>query len=148
MEEAAARGRPVAAWRSGWGNSRVTYAMRRLLSLAINAAALWVATRLVGGIGYTGSWLGLLGVALVFGAVNAFVRPVLALLAVPVQIVTLGLFTFVLNAAMLRLTGWFARALGIAFTVDGWWAAILGALVVGITSTLLSALLVDDDASE
>ena len=119
--------------------------MKRLLSLVINAAALWVATRFVSGITWSGDWLGLMGVALVFGAVNAFVRPVLAFLAFPVQVVTLGLFTFVLNAAMLRLTGWFARSLGLAFTVDGWWPAIVGALVVGITSTILSAILIDDD---
>lgn len=112
--------------------------MRLLVRLLVNAAALWVATRVVPGISYVGGVGGLLGVALVFGIVNAFVRPVLELLSLPVLVLTLGLFTFVLNALMLWLTGTLARSLGIGFRVEGFGAAFLGALVVSVVSFLLS----------
>ena len=81
-----------------------TYAF--LLRLLINAAALWVAIQLVDGIDHRGSWWSLLFVALVFGVLNASIRPLLKLLSLPVIILTLGLFIFVINALMLMLTGW------------------------------------------
>jgi putative membrane protein len=112
--------------------------------LLANTAALWVASYLLAGISYTGSWPGLLGVALVFGVVNAFIAPVLKVLSLPVQVLTLGLFTFVINALMLMLTSWLAQSLGIAFAVDGFWSALLGALIVSVVSGILSVLLVDD----
>jgi putative membrane protein len=113
-----------------------------LLRLLINAAALWAATRLVTGISYTGEWPVLLGVALVFGVLNVLVRPILKLLTFPLLIVTLGLFTFVLNAFMLWLTGAVSDALGLGFHVAGFGAAFLGALVVTIVSFVLSLFLV------
>jgi putative membrane protein len=109
-----------------------------LTRLLVTAAALWVATRLVAGITYEGSWLVLLGVALVFGVLNAFVRPVLTVLTLPLLLITLGLFTFVLNAVMLWLTSALSNALGLGFHVSGFWAAFWGALVVSVVSTLLS----------
>lgn len=112
--------------------------MRFLIRLAVTAASLWVAVRLVPGIGYQGEWLPFLGVALLFGVVNAVVRPILYALTCPIVLLTLGLFVFVLNGLMLLLTAALAEALGIAFTVDGLVPAILGALVVGIVSTVLS----------
>ncbi len=112
--------------------------MRFLVRLAVTAASLWVAVRLVPGIAYQGEWLPFVGVALLFGAVNAIVRPVLYALTCPIVLLTLGLFVFVLNGLMLMLTAAVAEALGIAFTVDGLVPAILGALVVGIVSTVLS----------
>jgi putative membrane protein len=104
----------------------------------INAAALWTATRIVPGISFDGDWRLLLVVALVFGALNVSVRPVLMLLTLPFLIVTLGFFTFVLNALMLWLTGAISDALGLGFHVDGFVAAFLGALVVSVVSFLLS----------
>ena len=112
--------------------------MQFLTRLLITAAALWVATRLVAGITYEGSWLVLLGVALVFGVLNAFVRPVLTLLTLPLLVLTLGLFTFVLNAVMLWLTSALSGTVGLGFHVSGFWAAFWGALVVSLVSTLLS----------
>ena len=109
-----------------------------LIRLLINAAALWVATRLVPGIAFDGDWRLLLVVALIFGVLNACVRPVLTLLALPLLILTLGLFTFVLNAFMLWMTGAVSGALGLGFHVDGFWAAFLGALVVSVVSLILS----------
>lgn len=112
--------------------------MQILLRLLINAAALWSATRLVPGISFDGDWRLLFVVALVFGVINISVRPVLMLLTLPFLIVTLGLFTFVLNALMLWLTSAISDALGLGFHVSGFAAAFFGALVVTVVSFLLS----------
>ena len=112
--------------------------MRIVWRLLINAAALWAATRLVPGISFDGDWRLLFVVALVFGVLNVSVRPVLMLLTLPFLIVTLGLFTFVLNALMLWLTSAISNALGLGFHVEGFGAAFLGALVVSVVSFMLS----------
>jgi putative membrane protein len=112
--------------------------MSILIRLLINAAALWVAVRLVDGVSFSGDWWLLLVVALVFGVLNVSVKPVLMLLTLPFFLVTLGLFTFVLNAFMLWLTSALAGALGLGFHVDGFGAAFVGALVVSIVSLVLS----------
>lgn len=112
--------------------------MHFLLRLLINAAALWVAIRIVPGIDFQGHWLSLLVVALVFGVLNASVRPMLKLLTFPLLILTLGLFTFVINALMLWLTGWVSGLLNLGFHVGGFRPAFLGGLVVSIVSLLLS----------
>ncbi|MDQ2767296.1 MAG: phage holin family protein [Gemmatimonadota bacterium] len=119
--------------------------MKFLMRILITGVALWAATRLVSGITYHGNWLGLAGVALVFGLLNSFVRPILSFLAFPLLIVTLGLFTFVLNAAMLMLTSALSSRLGLDFHVAGFWAAFWGAIVVGIVSFLLSIFLPDEE---
>ncbi len=116
--------------------------MRLLLRILINAAALWVAASFVTGI-HAGGAGSILAVAVVFGVVNAFVRPLLKLLSCPIIFLTLGLFTLVLNALMLMLTAWVGRQLGIDFSVDGFWAAFLGALIVSVVSTVLSWLVPD-----
>ena len=112
--------------------------MHFLLRLLINAAALWVAIQIVDGIDHTGSWWSLLFVALVFGVLNASVRPLLTLLSIPLLIVTLGLFIFIINALMLRLTSWVSSLLDLGFSVAGFWPALLGGLVVSVVSLLLS----------
>ena len=112
--------------------------MQIIWRLLINAAALWAATRLVPGISFDGDWRLLLAVALVFGVLNVALRPILILLTLPLFILTLGLFTFVLNAVMLWLTGRVSDALRLGFHVDGFGAAFLGALVVAVVSFLLS----------
>ena len=117
--------------------------MRFLLRLLVNAAALWVATRVVPGVTHTGSGASLLLVALVFGILNALLRPVLALLSCPLMILTLGLFTFVINAVILLLTSSLSESLGIGFHVDGFVSAFLGALVVSLVSILLSVFVRD-----
>ena len=115
--------------------------MRILLRILINGLALWLAARIVPGI-HAGGALSVLAIALVFGVVNALIRPVMKLLTCPLILLTLGLFTLVLNALMLMLTGWLGRLLGIDFRVDGFWPAFLGALIVSVVSLLLSKLLV------
>jgi putative membrane protein len=114
--------------------------MRFAVRLLINAAALWVATRLVPGVTYAGGWMPFLGVALVFGVVNAFVRPVAKLLTFPIVFLTLGLFVFVINGFMLWLTSALSEALALDFHVSGFWAAFWGALVVSLVSTALTVV--------
>jgi putative membrane protein len=111
-----------------------------LVRLLVNAAALWVATRVVPGATYSGGLLPFLGVAVVFGAINAVIRPVARVLTFPLIIVTLGIFTLVVNGMMLWLTGSLAAGLGLGFHVAGFRAAFWGALVVSIVSTILSML--------
>lgn len=117
--------------------------MRFLLRILINAAALWVAAYFVAGI-HAGGAGSILAVAVVFGLVNAFVRPLLKLLSCPIIFLTLGLFTLVLNALMLMLTAWASKQIGIDFAVDGFLPAFLGALIVSIVSTVLSWFIPDD----
>jgi putative membrane protein len=112
--------------------------MSILLRLLINAAALWVATQVVDGISFTGDIPTLFGVALVFGVLNVVVRPILKLLTLPFLILTLGLFTFVLNAVMLLITSAASDGLGLGFHVEGFVPAFIGALVVTIVSFALS----------
>lgn len=112
--------------------------MTILIRLLINAAALWAAVRLVPGVSFTGDWRLLLVVALIFGVLNTLVKPVLWLLTLPFLVLTLGLFTFVLNAFLLWLTSALSGAMGLGFHVDGFWAAFLGALVVSVVSIVLS----------
>lgn len=122
--------------------------MRFVMRIVVTAIALWAATRLVSGITFHGNWLGLAGVALVFGVLNSFVRPILTFLAFPLLIVTLGLFTFVLNAVMLLLTSALSSKFGIDFHVAGFWPAFWGAIVIGIVSFLLSMFVRDDERDE
>jgi putative membrane protein len=112
--------------------------MKILIRLLINAAALWVAVRLVPGVSFSGDGRLLLVVALVFGVLNASVRPLLWFLTLPFLVLTLGLFTFVLNALLLWMTSALSGALGLGFHVAGFAAAFLGALVVSAVSMLLS----------
>ena len=119
--------------------------MHPILRLLINAAALWAATQLVSGISYTGDWPMLFVVALVFGVLNLLVKPILFFLTLPFFLITLGLFTLVLNAAMLWLTSALSEKLGLGFRVEGFWAAFLGALVVSIVSFALSLFVKSGD---
>jgi putative membrane protein len=102
-----------------------------LLRVLIVALGLWLAAALVPGIEVRGVWT-LLGAALLLGLVNAVVRPLLVILTLPVTVVTLGLFLLVINAALLGLVAWAFDD----FTVSGFWAALFGAIVVGLTGWL------------
>jgi len=120
--------------------------VKLLLRIVINAAALWVATRLVHGIDIGGDVTGLVVVAIVFGIVNAFVRPIVAILTFPITLVTLGLFTLVINALMLMLTDRLSDTLNIGgATSDQFITALVAGIVISIVSTVLNTLLVDDD---
>jgi len=113
----------------------------RLLSLAIrlgiNAAALWLASAWVRGFDIEG-WPSLLAMAAIFAVVNALITPVAQLLGCPLSCLTLGIFALVINAAMLALAVWIATLFDLDVEIDGFWAAVLAALVVSVASWLLS----------
>jgi putative membrane protein len=124
--------------------------MGLLVRIAINALALWVAGFLVnllipGGMRLINTFPAVLWVALIFGVVNALVKPVISLLSCPITLLTLGLFTLVINALCLMLTSWLAGLFGgnewLSFS--GFWAALLAGIFVSITSTVLSMLATD-----
>ncbi|QKW51146.1 phage holin family protein [Streptomyces buecherae] len=115
-----------------------------------NAAALWVAIWLLKDITLTGENTGrktvtLILVALLFGLVNFVVKPVVKFLSFPLFLVTLGLFTLVVNALMLMLTSWLADTVDLSFHVEGFGAAFVGALIISIVSWALHAALPDRD---
>ncbi len=112
--------------------------MRLILRLLINAAALFIAVKLIPGLHFTGGIGNLLLVALVFGVVNALVRPILTVLSCPLIVITLGLFMLVINGALLMLTGWLSTRWNLGFSVDGFLPALLGGLVIGLVSTVLT----------
>ncbi|ADI08452.1 putative membrane protein [Streptomyces bingchenggensis BCW-1] len=124
--------------------------MKNLLVKTIaNAGALWVAIWLLKDITLTGDNAGrkaitLILVALVFGLVNVVVKPVVKLLAFPLFILTLGLITLVINALMLLLTSWLANKFDLAFHVEGFGTAVIGALIISIVSWALHVVLPDD----
>ena len=117
-----------------------------LIRLLINAVALLITAWIIPGIhlGAAGpnptrnDWVTLLIVALIFGLVNAVIRPILILLSLPLEILTLGLFIFVINAFMLLLTSWIAQGMGLGFRVDRFLTALLGALIISVVSFVLS----------
>ena len=119
-----------------------------LVRLLVNAAALWVATQVVSGVTFDGGPLPMLAVALVFGIVNALLRPVAKILTFPIIIVTLGIFALVINGLMLWLTSSLSSELGLGFHVRGFWAAFWGAIVVSLVSLVLSMLIRDRSASD
>jgi putative membrane protein len=118
-----------------------------LLHWLLDAAALWVAAWLLPGLDFTGTIVQLLLVAAVFGIVNSLIRPILTVLTCPLIVITLGLFTLVINALMLLLTGALSESWGLGFAVSGFWAAFFGGLVVGLVSAVLSVLLPGKAAS-
>ena len=112
--------------------------MRLLLRLVLNGAAVFLAAQLIPGIGVASPGTAL-AAGIVLGLINAIIRPLLILLTLPATLLTLGLFIFVINAICLALAAWLVPG----FTINSFGSALLGALVISITSWLLSALLID-----
>jgi putative membrane protein len=130
--------------------------MKRLvLRLLVTAAALFAAVALVNGVDLVGvapgelpspqTLLNLLIVAVIFGLVNAIVRPILKSMTCAVTFFTLGLFIFVINALMLLLTSLIAQQFAIGFTVDGFLPALFGSVVITLVSVILSIFVPDKD---
>lgn len=123
--------------------------MSILVRILVNALALGAAAWLLDGIEVSGATTSdravtLLVVGAVFGLVNAVIAPVVKLLSLPFIIVTLGLMLLVINALMLLLTTRIAEAFDLGFSVDGFWTAVLGAIIISIVSGVLSAVADDD----
>jgi len=116
-----------------------------LLRWLINAVALYVAVQVVPGIRAAENLWNIAAMALIFGLVNALIRPIVKLLTCPLLILTLGLFTLVINALMLWLAAWVGAQLGLGFYVEGFWPAFWGALVVSLVSIALTLLIGEEE---
>lgn len=118
--------------------------MSFVIRVVINAVAIWLATVLLSGLEVVGGddtgarVLVYLVVALVFGLVNAVVKPIVQVLSFPLYILTLGLFTLVVNALMLMLVGWLSEQTAYGLRVDSFGTAVIGGLIIAIVSFLLS----------
>ncbi len=111
---------------------------------AINAVALYVAILIVPGIDLRGAWTDIIWLALIFGLLNALVRPLLKFLTCPLIILTLGLFTIIINTVMLLLTSQIGQSFGFGLIVDGFWTAVLGSLVISVVSIVMSVIFRDE----
>ncbi|RSZ63753.1 phage holin family protein [Corynebacterium hylobatis] len=121
----------------------MTGILRFLLNIIVTAIALYVVARFVPGVSISppdDPWA-FIWVALVFIVVNAVVGPVLRLLGLPITVLTLGLFALVINAVLFLLTGWVSEQLGLGLRVEDFVAALIGAVVMGITTWVLSLVL-------
>ncbi|MFJ1459665.1 phage holin family protein [Nocardia wallacei] len=124
-----------------------------LLRLIINAVAIWLAAAWVGDIdlvspadqGTGAKIVVVLAVAIVFGLVNALVKPIVKLLSLPLVIVSLGLFLLVINALMLWLTAKITETTDYGLRVHGFWAAVIGAVVITLVNWILGILVPDKD---
>lgn len=124
--------------------------MKFVVWTLVNALGIAVAAWLFEGISFEGATSGqaeiedkilpLLGVALIFSVVTAFVRPVVNLLSLPLILLTLGLFLFVVNALMFLLTGWAADQLGIGFEVNGFWTALGASVIITLVTWTVEAV--------
>ncbi|GAA3553030.1 phage holin family protein [Nonomuraea rosea] len=126
--------------------------MRFIIRTLAAAVALWVAIQIVPGIEVGGQsntakyWGVLLIVALIFGVINAIVKPIVKALGCAIIVLTLGLFLLVINAAMLLLTSWIAGQLDIPFHVANFYpAAFWGAIIISVVSWLLGLFIPDND---
>lgn len=107
----------------------------------INTIALMVAVMLVPGIVYSGDWWGILLVGVIFGLVNAYIRPLIQIFTLPLLVLTLGLFTLIINAIMLGITSWLSGQFNLGFSVAGFTPALLGALIISIVSMFLTCIM-------
>jgi len=119
-----------------------------LIRLAVNAVALWITTLVVPGIDLSGGSAGrdaltLLAVALIFGIVNAVLKPIIKVVGCVLYVLTLGLFALVVNAVLFLLTDWLADQLDLPFSIDGFWPAFWGAIVMAVVGWLISVLIPD-----
>lgn len=121
--------------------------MSFLVRVAITAVAIWLATLLLPGLEVIGGEdtltrvLVYLAVGLLFGVVNAIVKPLVRLISLPLYLITLGLFTLIVNALMLMLTAWISELTDVGLRIDNFGTAVLGGLIVSVVSFLLSVLI-------
>jgi len=116
-----------------------------IVRIAVNVIAIWLTTTVISNFEIKGNFSSLIMVGIVFGLVNTFIRPIVKFLAIPLTMVTLGLFTLVVNALMLLLTGWLTGMLdfGGGF-LRAFFTAMIAAFVISIISTVLGWFLYDD----
>jgi len=119
--------------------------MKFFIRVLINAVALWLTALLIPALDLTTEIWGILLVALIFGLVNALIRPIVSLLSLPINLITLGLFTLVINTAMLMLTALFAGSLLdiVGSMIQQVWWACLASIVISLISMILNSILKD-----
>jgi putative membrane protein len=122
--------------------------MKLLLRWLFTTLAIYAAIQLMPGLSFSGPWYQAAILALIFGLLNALVRPLLKFLTCPLIVLTLGLFTLVINALMLWLTAAVAERVGIDFRVADFWSAFWGALVISVVSAILNLLISDDERKD
>jgi putative membrane protein len=118
---------------------------RAFIKWIMNTIAIMLAVKFVPGIIYSGEWWGILLVGVIFGLVNTVIRPLVKLFTFPLLILTLGIFTFVINAMMLSVTSWLSEQFALGFQVAGFKAAFWGAVVISIASMLLGCLMPSEE---
>jgi putative membrane protein len=126
--------------------------MRFVIRTVVTAIALWVADLIVSGINVTGSsalenTLTLLAVAVIFGLVNAIIKPIVKVLGCFFYLITLGLIAFVVNALLFLLVDWLSGLLNLPFHVDGFWSAFWGAIIVGVVSWAINLVIPDREST-
>lgn len=120
--------------------------MKFFIRVLVSALALWVATLIVPGMNFEQQAtngevvLTVLVVAVFFTLVNMLVRPIVVMLSLPLYLLTLGLFSLVVNALMLLLTGWISSHTEFLLHVSGFWAALFGGIVIAIATWILNAI--------
>ncbi len=118
--------------------------MKLILRIIINAIAIWVTSLLLSGFVFTGNIISLIIIGIVFGLINALIRPLVKLLTLPINVATLGLFTLVINTLMLMLTVWLSDSLQFAGGIfQNFLTAFIGAIIISIVSTILSWFMPD-----
>jgi len=124
---------------------------KALVRLAINAVALYAAIAILNGKGITPqseNWVSLIWLALIFGVINAVLKPVLTVVGCPILILTLGLGALLINTLLFYLAGLVGTQFGVGFTVDGFWPAFLGSVIVSLVSFTLNIFIKDDRDDE
>jgi len=109
-----------------------------ILRIMINALSIAAAIKVIDGITFTGEWWKMIIIGAIFGVINALLKPLMMLFTLPLIVLTLGLFTLVVNAVLLILTATFSGPFNLGLHIDGFWSAFWGALIVSIVSMFLS----------
>ena len=118
--------------------------MKLILRILINAFAIWLTSYLLAGFEFSGSFLSLIVVAVIFGLINAIIRPIVKLLTLPITIITLGLFALVINTFMLLLTVWLSDSLSLTGGIfENFLVAFVAAIIISVVSTVLNWFLPD-----
>jgi putative membrane protein len=142
---------PIRAFNIVWQEMVQTGCMRFLIRVLVTAVALWVATAAITGITVSGRSAGanaltLLAVAVIFGIINAVIKPIVKIFGCVFYLLTLGLIAVVVNAGLFLLTSWIAGTLNLPFHVAGFWSAFWGAIIVGVVSWLIMLIIPDRKA--
>ena len=117
--------------------------MKFLIRVALNASIVWLTFEVITGLTFDGSWFGFLAIVALLAVANAFVLPLLKLLALPVRLMTLGLATLAINVGVIVAVIWLAESLDLGVSSTGWGPTILGAAMITILSSIVSTLIKD-----